>query len=38
MQIEDAWWSTDLIIWDGYDAYRWVEYAFPNLGFYTKEI
>jgi hypothetical protein len=36
MQIEEAWWSTEVILWDGYDAYRWVEYANPVDGFFTK--
>jgi hypothetical protein len=36
MQIEDAWRSTEVILWNGYDAYRWVEYAKTPAGFYTK--
>jgi hypothetical protein len=38
MQIEDAWRSNEVIIWSGYDAYRWVEYATPNLGWQTKTL
>lgn len=38
MQVEDAWRSTEVILWNGYDAYRWVEYAFPGLNWQTKTI
>lgn len=38
MQVEDAWRSTEVILWNGYDAYRWVEYAFPGLNWQTITI
>ena len=38
MQVEDAWRSNEVILWNGYNAYRWVEHATTNLGWQTKTI
>jgi|688.fasta_scaffold1131727_1 hypothetical protein len=38
MQVEDAWRSTEVILWNGYDAYRWVEYAFTGFNWQTRTI